>query len=314
MKKKMFMRFWLLCCLGMALALAGCDSQNSPQTGQSDDSVADRVQALYYFDGVISRDGKVLFAGKENTDYLFLNDRQGRQRYILETETTYDPERLSKYDEPLQTACTYRIYDLQGGLQKEINVQAEGYSGDVVRYAFAPDGDLNKFRVVVNQIRQNGTFQILDVDGKVLVEEQVATPEGLNNIEDCYSWLELTESIMQMHTSIYDDEYNSLDTTYFYDMSGQPLQLAQNYNYVYELYDDFSSIPSGYYRGYYENEQGQSLTDLLDKDGNVLVSGINEINRYSDGLFVVVRGFERGLIDAQGNWLYKETVFNELED
>ena len=113
---------------------------------------------------------------------------------------------------------------------------------------------------------------------------------------------------------MYDKNYDVIEKTYFYDMSGQPLELAREYDYVYDIYDDFSNAVSGYYGGVYENAQGQTLTDLLDKDGKVLVSGINDIIRYADGIFVVVRGFERGLMDAQGNWIYQESVFKEFED
>ena len=307
---------WLLLCFVLLLVLAGCNQQNdgqqSGQVGENQNSPGSQV--LYYFDGVISRDGKVRFAAQEGSDYLILTGQQGQQYYILEILNTYDPEKRTRYDQPLLAACTYRIYDLQGALQKEINIQVEGEPENAVRYSFPTDGNLDNFRIIVNQALINGKFRILDVDGNLLLEEQIVPANEVDKWQDGYVWLELTANFMQVRCSMYDKNYDVIEKTYFYDMSGQPLELAREYDYVYDIYDDFSNAVSGYYGGVYENAQGQTLTDLLDKDGRVLVSGINDIIRYADGIFVVVRGFERGLMDAQGNWIYQESVFKEFED
>ncbi len=299
----------------MLLALAGCNAGDNPQTGQSGDSAAG-VEVLYYFDGVISRDGEILFMPGDGREYLILNDNTGRQRYILETEMTYDPKRRTEYDEPVQTACAYRFYDLQGALQKELNIQLLGEVNNAVNYNFPMDGDLNKVRVMVNQVNVDGTFQVLDLDGNVLVSEQVLPPDASDEWSDYYVWLEMAENFIQVRCSFYkyDPEYDFRETAYFYDMSGQPLELERQYNYIYNIYDSFTNLLSDYYGGYYENEQGQSMVDLLDKNAGLLVGGLNEIHHSAEGLFVVVRGFERGLMDAQGNWIFKESVFDELED
>lgn len=311
MKRKML---WLSLGL-LVLVLAGCTAEDSPKAGQNaENQNTPGVQVLYYFDNVITRDGKVLFEPQENTDYIILTGRQGQQYYILETVETYDAEKRTRYNEPVLTSCTYRIYDLQGQLLHDLTVSAEGDENNVVRYTFPPDGNLEHFLVIVNQVLVNGTFQILDMEGNVLVEEQVIAPDDVAKWQDGYAWLEQFGNFIQVRCSLYDKDYDTQDITFFYDMAGQPLELARDYIYVYNIYDEFSNESSDYYGGYYENAQGQSMVDLLDKDGQVLVSGLNEISRYADGLFVAVRGFGQGLMDVQGSWLYQESVFKEFEE
>lgn len=296
----------------LALVLAACAPDGGRQAEEKPSQP--EAQVMYYFDGVISKDGKVLFEAKANTDYLILTGRQGQQYYILETQETYDPERRNQYNEPLLTACRYCVYDLQGELLHDLTVPAEGDANSAVRYSFPLDGNLEKFRILHNQILQNGKVQVLDIEGNVLLEQLVLAADDLENWQDGYVWLEMADNFMQIRCSLYDKNYDPMEKTFFYDMNGQPLELAQDYDYVYNIYDDFSNSVSEYYGGYYENEQGQSMIDLLDGNGQVLVSGLNDISNYANGRFVVVRGFERGLMNVQGEWVYRESVFKELED
>lgn len=298
-----------LACL-LILALAGCGAEEKT----ADVAAEPNNPYVYYFDGIISIDGKIRFASEFGKEYLILTDYNEQQRYVLETENTYDTERLNEYNESLQTACTYRLYDLQGELQKEVGVQAEGAPNTIARFAFDLDGDLADSRVLVNLLAGEGKFQILDLDGNLLTEEQVLSPEDMTKYTGSYVSLSVVGSFMQVYISMYGAEYVYFEKNFYYDLSGQPLALAQEYNYLYRMYDSSGQSSLEYFEAGYTNEQGQSRVDLLDKDCNVLVGDLNSIRAFANGVFVVERGFERGLMDAQGNWIYKESVFNELED
>ena len=54
--------------------------------------------------------------------------------------------------------------------------------------------------------------------------------------------------------------------------------------------------------------------DLLDSDGNVLISAASGIRVFEDGLMEVVIGFRHGLITADGTWVYQESIFGNLQD
>ena len=50
------------------------------------------------------------------------------------------------------------------------------------------------------------------------------------------------------------------------------------------------------------------------RNGRVLISGVSSVQYIGDDLFIVVRGFSRGLMNAQGEWLYQESIFTDLDD
>jgi len=303
-------------CVSLVLCLpcllAGCGENG--QVGQEQPQPA---KVMYYFHGIITVDGQPLFTAENNKEYQILTGSDGQQYYILETENTYDPEVRNEYDEPAQTACIYRVYDLQGELQKELNLSLDGGQYGTVQCILPADGDLSKLRIMVNEMKQNGSFRVMDIDGNVLVEEQALAADEMKKWSDSYAWLDVVDGFMQVRCSFYtyEPEYEWLESAYFYDLSGQPLEMAQDYTYLYNIYDNFiGNDNSGYYVAYYENAQGQSLTDILDQNCQVVISGLSEFNGYTNGVFAVQRGFERGLMDTQGNWIYQESVFQEIDD
>lgn len=59
------------------------------------------------------------------------------------------------------------------------------------------------------------------------------------------------------------------------------------------------------------------LMDLLDTEGNVVVEGLNDYYTYvSDpaGILFVRKGFSYGIMDMEGNWLWKESIFQTTAD
>lgn len=58
----------------------------------------------------------------------------------------------------------------------------------------------------------------------------------------------------------------------------------------------------------------QSLYDLLDADGAVLLSGLASISPSADGVFSARRGFEEGWMDASGTWLWSRSVWQDARD
>ena len=62
---------------------------------------------------------------------------------------------------------------------------------------------------------------------------------------------------------------------------------------------------------------GGWLSDVVDSRGNALLTGLADVSwggDLPDGVIAARRGFERGYMDLEGNWLYSESVFTSLAD
>ncbi len=75
-----------------------------------------------------------------------------------------------------------------------------------------------------------------------------------------------------------------------YDWQGQPLQLAEDYFQIENMYNF-----------YYMKELHNVRTE---RTGYY----------HGEDIFWVQQGFSRGLMNCKGEWLFKESVFADLED
>ncbi len=63
------------------------------------------------------------------------------------------------------------------------------------------------------------------------------------------------------------------------------------------------------------NNATNRLNDLIDLEGNVIISDCKVIDPHPDGTRLwIERGSYSGYIDLKGQWLYKQSVYNELLD
>lgn len=238
MKKNFSLWKNLFCLLGITLCfgLAGC-AKDEPLANL--DEQAEAPALLYYYNGIITADGELLFSPCDK-EYSILQDKQNRQCYVLETEKQIDPKRLTNYGEPLLVGCTFHIYDVQGRLQKELSVQAEGSVDEAVSFYFAPDGTLEKSRILVNRLLTEGCLQVLDCDGNLLLEEQILQPEELEGLGNAYAYasLMLADNFFNISYDLYGQSEYIQNGIFFYDINCQPLEMAQDYNYTYNMYDE----------------------------------------------------------------------------
>ncbi len=93
-------------------------------------------------------------------------------------------------------------------------------------------------------------------------------------------------------------------------VDGRSISLDR-YNSVYWFQNMEGLIAASYTVG------NTYLVDLLDTDGNIVLEGVNEYYSYTSdpaGVIFVRRGFSYGVIDMEGNWLWKESVFQSTRD
>ena len=54
-------------------------------------------------------------------------------------------------------------------------------------------------------------------------------------------------------------------------------------------------------------------TDLLDLSGTVRVSDLTAVDSISNGRMAAVRGFSMGLMDLEGNWISRYSIYDNIE-
>ncbi len=78
-----------------------------------------------------------------------------------------------------------------------------------------------------------------------------------------------------------------------------------------QIYDQSYKAPQLLYA--YQGDS-HDLADILGPDGRVLLKNLRSAEIHDDKRVVARRGFEVGLMDFNGNWLWKTSAFTTLED
>ncbi len=289
------------------LGLGGCSETKQAQSINDDDKTP---LLLSYGNGIINSEGEVICPpdGSEYT-YRIWQDCEGRQLYVLAEERTYSDTLLDGYNEPLVIAKKFTVYENPGWrILKQ--VQAPGNQTD---YQIFLDGNLDKSLVMVNLLKNEHKYQLLDMDGGLLVEKQL---EPYAEVGQAYTSLCLADDFLAVNYYIYDLDYNCTSGVDVYDWQGQPLALVRDYEYIWRQSYWFSGdfFETKYYCATYQVTPDKELCDILDSQGQVLLSGLRDVNCVGPGLFFVEEGFSRGLMNDKGEWLYQESIFDGLED
>lgn len=231
---------------------------------------------------------------------------------LVDLASTEQSAVLCEFDEPVryylpgaaitepEASGRYRFHDLLTGEEKELY---DVGTDDATLAIYALDGTVRVFD------RQTG---VLLTDTAIdPVENQVRThiyPEG-----NGWAWVQQDDNDNYDATAIHicgpDGIHKTLD----------PAKLNETYNYYSPLLSTEDGI---YFYGCYNGPGSSWLYDVLDSDGNVVVSGLrtcagyyaNSVNGLPEGVFAAVKGFESGWMDLSGRWLYAESIFASSND
>ena len=231
---------------------------------------------------------------------------------LVDLASTEQSAVLCEFDEPVryylpgaaitepEASGRYRFHDLLTGEEKELY---DVGTDDATLAIYALDGTVRVFD------RQTG---VLLTDTAIdPVENQVRThiyPEG-----NGWAWVQQDDNDNYDATAIHicgpDGIHKTLD----------PAKLNETYNYYSPLLSTEDGI---YFYGCYNGPGSSWLYDVLDSDGNVVVSGLrtcagyyaNSVNGLPEGVFAAVKGFESGWMDLTGQWLYAESIFASSND
>lgn len=213
----------------------------------------------------------------ESGEYTVVNVSTGETLYTGPNQYDYYADQLKIW---LSDGCTY--------------ISAPGYAeAEQIEYANFPwqNGD-----DCIDISRIDGGHDIFNRDGELL---STRTPEDGKSIyymgygyltEQDSGWEENGVTLLAPDGSaVWYDRYNSL-----YWFQNIPDLVCGSY-----------SVGNNY------------LIDLLDTDGNIVIEGINAYYTYAPdpaGILFVRKGFSYGVMDMEGNWLWKESIFQSASD
>lgn len=230
---------------------------------------------------------------------------------LVDLASTEQSAVLCEFDEPVryylpgaaitepEASGRYRFHDLLTGEEKELY---DVGTDDATLAIYALDGTVRVFD------RQTG---VLLTDTAIdPVENQVRAHVYAEN---GWVWVAQDDNDNYVNTAIQicgpDGIHKTLD----------PAKLNETYNYYSPLLSTEDGI---YFYGCYNGPGSSWLYDVLDSDGDVVVSGLrtcagyyaNSVNGLPEGVFAAVKGFESGWMDLTGQWLYAESIFASSND
>ena len=151
--------------------------------------------------------------------------------------------------------------------------------------------------LLFNATKTNGEEVIINQAGEVLYK----IPDN--------GWISVVRND-RIIESFYD-----VNTAALYDADGN-LLTEKPYTYIYTMYLEDASgeyIDSKMINASYALA-GTTIYDVLDLDGNILIERAKNVQALSEDRFWVEKGFYQGLMDREGNWIYKESVFDSAVD
>lgn len=236
---------------------------------------------------------------------------------LVDLVSTEQSAVLCEYDQPIryyapgvaitepdaftpEMAGRYLFHDLLTGEEKDLY---DANTDDATLAIYAVDGTVRVFDLQTGVLLTDTTIDP--------VENQVRThiyPEG-----NGWAWVEQDDNdnydAAAIHICGPDGIYKTLD----------PAKLNETYNYYSPLLSTEDGI---YFYGCYNGPGSSWLYDVLDSDGDVVVSGLrtcagyyaNSVNGLPEGVFAAIKGFESGWMDLTGQWLYAESIFASSND
>lgn len=157
-------------------------------------------------------------------------------------------------------------------------------------------------------VQENDKSLILDMQGNTLLEL-----EGAKN-----TYVDATSAAFIVH---YYGDPDHAPLAALYKQDGTKIDLAKHYESISLIFDEITGDDLPYLTAHYEDRQGNWRTDILDEKGTVLIENLRldfadfETGGFSDGYRILARrGFYQGMMDMNGNWLYKESVFSSLDN
>ena len=222
-------------------------------------------------------------------------------RYILKEEY--------QYAEKLESSV-FTLLDNWGNVLSQAEVPGRG------QFMLPPDGRPEQALILLNKIRTTGGYQLFDASGCLLQERQMVEPSQVDYV---YTFNVEAPGFLALNYNIQERGQKTQRWADIYDWQGQPLQLAEDYFQIDKMYDFYYARDihitrrelANYYEARYQAASGETLVDVLDGQGQVVLRGLTNVFFHGEGIFWVQQGFSQGLMNDRGEWLCQEPLPEE---
>lgn len=228
--------------------------------------------------GIIAPDGKELLRPAPGESLYYFDDGLAViQTGEYESQTNPERRKLVRLSDGAVLAEDYEILEFAGSYEDKTPVEKFlGY--------------------------KSGSVHVLGRDGKILAQKEVGGIKYLDNIPGGFIRCSTLTADGGNSDAILDmKDLREIVPPGVYSNVMQATEWTGGELIHYELLtaDPITGVDRQYTR------------DVLDMDGNVLVSGLNDIFGVGPDRLAVRKGFEAGLMDWHGNWIVKRSVFSE---
>ena len=222
-------------------------------------------------------------------------------RYILKEEY--------QYAEKLESSV-FTLLDNWGNVLSQAEVPGRG------QFMLPPDGRPEQALILLNKIRTTGGYQLFDASGCLLQERQMVEP---GQVDYVYTFNVEAPGFLALNYNIQERGQKTQRWADIYDWQGQPLQLAEDYFQIDKMYDFYYARDihitrrelANYYEARYQAASGETLVDVLDGQGQVVLRGLTNVFFHGEGIFWVQQGFSQGLMNDRGEWICQEPLPEE---
>lgn len=222
-------------------------------------------------------------------------------RYILKEEY--------QYAEKLESSV-FTLLDNWGNVLSQAEVPGRG------QFMLPPDGRPEQALILLNKMQTTGGYQLFDASGCLLQERQMVEPSQVNYV---YTFNVEAPEFLVFNYNIQEKGQKTQRWADIYDWQGQPLQLAEDYFQIDKMYDFYYARDihitrrelANYYEARYQAAYGETLVDVLDGQGRVVLSGLTNVSYHGEGIFWVQQGFSQGLMNDRGEWICQEPLPEE---
>ena len=222
-------------------------------------------------------------------------------RYILKEEY--------QYAEKLESSV-FTLLDNWGNVLSQAEVPGRG------QFMLPPDGRPEQALILLNKIRTTGGYQLFDASGCLLQERQMVEPSQVDYV---YTFNVEAPGFLALNYNVQERGQKTQRWADIYDWQGQPLQLAEDYFQIDKMYDFYYARDihitrrelANYYEARYQAASGETLVDVLDGQGQVVLRGLTNVFFHGEGIFWVQQGFSQGLMNDRGEWICQEPLPEE---